>query len=192
MEVCHWSSTLCNVYSTRSYYRNLNLVVGIMTTTELLAKARSQIGLKTKYRLGGGHVAGDTCRDDLDSCDCSSFVLWCLGLSRRHPEFSWLRVATNGWLNTDGIWYDVMKGPHDLFVPTEHGDGAIIVYPATWMSKVVGPSIGHIGILTAPDRVIQCSSGNYKSTGDAIGETGIDIFTKRGAITVWAKHIIRG
>ena len=144
---------------------------------EVLTRARSQIGLKIRYALGGGTVSGTTCQDLTKACDCSGFVLWCLGWRRRYPDEAWLKRATNGWLNTDGIWYDAMEGPHRFVTPIENRHaGALIVYPAAWMSKQPGPKVGHIGILTAPDRVIHCSNGNARRTGDAIQETGVEAF----------------
>ncbi len=149
-----------------------------MTVDELIARARSQIGLKIRYALGGGSVSSDSCRDEHGGCDCSGFVLWCLGWPRRDATAAWLKHATNGWLNTDAIWYDAAEGPGQYVTPCDRAPGALIVYPAAWMSKQPGPKVGHIGILTAPDRVIHCSSGNQRRGGDAIAETETAVFDR--------------
>lgn len=165
-----------------------------MTTRELLDRARSQIGLKTHYLLGGGTVSGATCQDPSKGCDCSGFVLWCLRWKRRYPDEAWLKRATNGWLNTDGIWYDASEGPNRFVLPLDAPKaGALIVYPAQWMSKQTGPKVGHIGILTAPDRAIHCSAGNMKRCGDAISETPLTVFLQWPAtIYVWPKGLDDG
>lgn len=164
-----------------------------MTHSDLLARARSQVGLKTRYALGGGTVSGTTCQDLTKACDCSGFVLWCLQWRRRYPDEAWLKTATGGWLNTDGLWYDAMHGPERFVSRIEQPEpGALIVYPASWMSKQAGPKVGHVGILTAPDRVIHCSAGNMRRCGDAISETLTDIFTKwPSTIMVWPKTVER-
>lgn len=168
-----------------------------MTAQELIARARAQIGQGTVYRLGGGTVAGDSCRDEAGACDCSGFVLWCLGLQRRYPEERWLATATGGWLNTDGLWYDAMTGPNRFVTPCDRVPGALIVYPASWMAhsvlgapKSVGPRVGHIGILTAPDLVIHCSAGNRRRCGDAITQTGTEVFDRVAVTrTVWPNGV---
>jgi hypothetical protein len=156
-----------------------------MTSQDLIARARSQIGLTTTYTLGGGTVSGDSCRDGDGACDCSGFVLWCLGLKRRWPDLPWLKEATGGWLNTDGLWYDGAVGPCRFVSPlTDPRPGAIIVYPASWMSKMTGPKVGHCGIVStvgtevAQHRVVHCSAGNVRRNKDAIAETGLDVFMR--------------
>lgn len=161
-----------------------------MTVDELIARARSQIGLKTRYALGGGTVSGEHCRDGRGACDCSGFVLWCLGWPRRDAGAAWLKRATNGWINTDGLWYDATEGPGAWVTPCDRAPGALIVYPASWMSRRPGPKVGHIGILTAPDRVIHCSSGNQRRCGDAIGETDTAAFDRVLSLrTVWPRSL---
>lgn len=174
-----------------------------MTVDDLLARARSQIGKQTRYALGGGTVSGTTCQDPSKACDCSGFVLWCLQWRRRYPDEAWLKKATGGWLNTDGIWYDSVTEVQvqGRFVsPCERTAGALIVYPASWMTHSVlgmpkgsGPQVGHIGILTAPDKVIHCSAGNWRKCGDAITQTGTEIFDRVSATrTVWPHTVTRG
>lgn len=148
-----------------------------MTPDVWIARAKSQIGLKTKYTFGGGHAGGDSCQDDDGACDCSGFICWVLQ-RRRRCDLPWAGKVNGGWLNTDLWWWDAM---HDAILSERCSPqpGALIVYPASWMDKrKTGPKVGHIGILTAPDRVIHCSGGNVKQYGDAIQETGLDVFLK--------------
>lgn len=144
---------------------------------QIVVRARSQIGLKTRYVLGGGHAGGDSCQDRDKACDCSGFICWVLQ-RRRRCDLPWAATVNGGWLNTDLWWYDAMHDEH-LGSRCEPQAGALIVYPASWMDKrKTGPKIGHIGLLTAPDRVIHCSGGNFKRAGDAIQETGLEVFLK--------------
>lgn len=157
-----------------------------MTIEELLARARSQIGKQTRYALGGGTVSGSTCQDLTKACDCSGFVLWCLQLRRQYPNEAWLKQATGGWLNTDGIWYDATEGPHRFVRPLAVPQaGGLIVYPAAWMSRQQRPKVGHIGILTSPETVIHCSAGNMRRYKDAIAETSTAVFHQPSMILVW-------
>lgn len=148
-----------------------------MAIDQLIQRARSQIGLPTKYVLGGGHAGGDSCRDAAGACDCSGFICWVLQRRRRLDQ-PWAVKINGGWLNTDLWWYDAHHDEH-LGAQCEPQAGALIVYPASWVDKrKIGPKIGHIGILTAPDRVIHCSGGNVRQTGDAIQETGLTVFQR--------------
>lgn len=160
-----------------------------MTVEMLLSRARSQVGMKAAYKLGGGHASRESCLDAEGACDCSGFVCWVIQRSRRNADPRWTKV-NGGWLNTDLWWWDAI---HDevLGERCEPQAGALIVYPAAWMDKrKTGPKIGHIGVLTAPDRVIHCSGGNFKRAGDAIQETGLEVFRKiPSTITLWMKGV---
>lgn len=164
-----------------------------MTVAELLTRARSQIGRQTRYALGGGTVSGSTCQDLTKACDCSGFILWCLQWRRRYAEEAWLKHATGGWLNTDGIWYDATHGPHQFVRPLDSPQaGGLIVYPAAWMSKQPGPKVGHIGILTSPETVIHCSAGNMRRCGDAIQETALTVFQRPATLYAWPVTLTSG
>lgn len=164
-----------------------------MIVEEVVTRACSQIGLKTRYALGGGTVSGSTCQDLTKACDCSGFILWCLQWRRRYSDETWLKKATGGWLNTDGIWYDAAQGPERFVTQVDEPmRGALVVYPARWMSKQDGPKVGHIGILSAVDKVIHCSSGNMRQFGDAIAETPLTLFLRwPSTIFVWPKTVMR-
>lgn len=108
-----------------------------------------------------------------EACDCSGFVCWALGLARRQSAVtSW--TSADGWINTDSIWRDA-TGAQVLFLQLAPGHlriGALLVYP-----KPADAPYGHVGIVTAVSphgqamRVLHCSAENFKSTGDAVGET---------------------
>lgn len=166
-----------------------------MTVADLLARARGQLGKKTIYRLGGGSTLGASPRDETGSCDCSAFVCWCLDIRKRQPGFAWLVKVNGGWLNTDGVWWDASKEPTGFFAQIDAPrPGGIVVFPGKATSKVAGPKVGHIGIITTVAasgsyKVVHCSSGNFKTTGDAIQETASTVFTPTSTIFAWAAPV---
>lgn len=177
-----------------------------MTSGELLERALSQLGLGTHYRMGGGKTTptGRDCRDDAGGCDCSAYVCWCFRLPKfQAAEMAWLEELNGGWLNSDGIWTDA-RGQGGAFGPATSGfftevdeaePGAVVVYPAKWVSGVDGPKVGHVGIVTgvAGDRsydVVHCSAGNWRGGSDAIMETDSFVFEKQAAtIFAWASSV---
>lgn len=90
------------------------------------------------------------------ACDCSGFVCWALGISRRpNPQT---------WINTDTIWADA-NGHALQFRKLERATvGCIVVYP-----KVVDHKYGHIALVTEVDangqatRIVHCSASNFSS-----------------------------
>ena len=172
-----------------------------MTPREVIERARSQVGIGTKYRMGGGahdHRAPD-CRGEDGSCDCSALVAWVLGYRKYQPG---LRHLGTEWLNTDGIVLDsdATVGLYSriaLAVP-----GCVGVYPKASVARRLGlagqgPSVGHVGIVTAVKGgvatcVVHCSSGNYRATRDAIRETDAAVF-ERVAYSryVWCATVAR-
>lgn len=153
-----------------------------MTVNEVLARARYAMGRKTKYRLGGGATyRASLPKDAQGECDCSGLVCWVLGISRYQPQFEWLKKLNGGWVNTDGIWSDLLENTGLFESAGGPQAGALIVYPSRRVAiaggyEEPGPAIGHVGILTSPAKVIHCSAGNYRRTGDAIQETDLKVF----------------
>jgi hypothetical protein len=157
-----------------------------MDVSTLLKRARSASKAAVRYRLGEGgfhHDAPGPARNG--GCDCSGFVCWALGLSRitRHP----LYIAFNGgWINTDSIVHDASRRTgffERLDVPVP---GCVIVYP----KKGSGKPYGHIGIVTsivdgAVAKVIHCSATNFRTTKDAIQETGPKVFQLPTTLYAW-------
>ncbi|MBI5100307.1 MAG: CHAP domain-containing protein [Nitrospirae bacterium] len=159
-----------------------------MEVAEVISRARSVLGKGIKYRLGKGGLKALTISpaNDVNECDCSGYAAWCLGLSRMtdNPVY---QKFNGGWINTDAIVYDA-NTPVGIFETLETPiPGCLIVYPGSSPK-----SVGHVGIVTETSgegeviKVIHCSSGNYKRTGDAIQETGPAVFKAReNTIYAW-------
>lgn len=162
-----------------------------MTVKEFLARVRSQVGQNTIYGLGRGTTVGPSPRDETGACDCSAFVCWCLDIRKRQTQFAWLTRLNHGWFNTDGIWWDATRETTGFFEKIDAPEpGAIVVFPSNAISEQPGPKIGHVAVITsvAADgsfRVVHCSSGNFKKTGDAIRETEPTMFTPASTIFAW-------
>jgi hypothetical protein len=173
-----------------------------MTIQDLLARARSQVGLGIRYKMGGGtsKASPHTCADAKNNCDCSSFVCWALGIDK-NGEYPYLRPPGSkpepggDWYGTDQIWDDAVNLGLGLFqkIATPVA-GCVVVFPTTWKAGKAQPA-GHCGIVSAVDpggtvtRVLHCSSGNFKATGDAIQETDPHVFQNPRAIYAWCARI---
>jgi len=149
----------------------------------VIERARTQAGKGTVYRLGGGNpdAGAFSCQDGEGECDCSAFMQWLLGIPRYMPQLAWLKRVNGGWYNTDGIWWDATRERTGLFEESIPLRGALIVYPSNWVAKVDGPRVGHIGLVTEATngravKVIHCSAGNFRKHGDAIHETGPEVW----------------
>ena len=62
--------------------------------------------------------------------------------------------------------------------------GALIIYPGG------KKGVGHVGIVTqvlkgAAIKVLHCSAGNYRKLGDAIAETGPEVWKRDDARFLW-------
>lgn len=112
------------------------------------------------------------------TCDCSGFVCWALGLSRRSRQPPFSKRGEPGWIHTDTIWADATAPQHTLFAPLHAPEvGAVVVYPKAGS----GERFGHVGIVSAvaggaATRVLHCSAGNFEAFFDAIAETGSEAF----------------
>lgn len=114
-----------------------------------VTRARSMLGQPARYKLGAGN------RDPAavtplwrGQCDCSGFVLWCLGQRRRDDRFP----HYSGWINCDSALLDARRGQvlfqlvpwHDL------RPGDVLVYPGRFGPR--GPIVrrlqpGHMGLV---------------------------------------------
>jgi hypothetical protein len=136
-----------------------------------LGRARSAIGTGVVYKLGKGGF--DPTKPLGGYADCSGFVAWAIGIPRELPP------GSGRWLQTTTYWEGggaAGEGLFDQVAASAGAPGDLIVYPD------IGGSQGHIGLISEtvggrPAKVIHCSSGNYKRTGDAIRETTPDVFT---------------
>lgn len=162
----------------------------MLTSSQVLERARSACGKQITYRLGHG---GDDPKaalpcDSGNECDCSGFALWALGVSRTvrlsHPWrdlFPPIKGQPYG-IDTTRIVEDA-TGPEKAFRKVDIPEpGDFIVYGDG------GGHEGHIGIVSAvheghPTNVVHCSAGNMRSLGDAIAETTtLPFWFTRGAI----------
>lgn len=149
-----------------------------MTAEELIDRARGQLGKGTRYKLGAGGFGTDKLRPGgggghaEDQCDCSGFACWALNTSRfTRNEYYRLLLKTD-WISTVSMYKDCGDSAGLFRMVDAPRPGVIVVYPDGALRK---GAQGHVGIVTevvdAEVRaVIHCSAGNYRSTGDAIGE----------------------
>ena len=139
---------------------------------EMQAKAPD----KAKLYLAGLAQTGLTMEQlPQETCDCSGFVTWALGIPRNPSAI--------GWVNTDNMHADAI-GAQKMFVRLSQARvGALLVYPSA------GPGeVGHVGLVSEVDakgqasRVIHCAPDNFlrePPTGEprnAIAETECDHF----------------
>lgn len=159
-----------------------------MTVNELLKRARSAAGKSIKYKLGSGGLIPTTPlpANITMECDCSGFVCWCFGMSRKTDHPLYVRF-NGGWINTDAMVRDSNDSTgffSKLNVPKV---GCLIVFPS------VQPTIkvGHVGIVTEVSgtgqvtKVIHCSKGNFNTYKDAICETAPTVFNRPQTIYSW-------
>jgi len=156
----------------------------------VLERARRCLGQKAKYGLGAGGFQPDAQWpwNSEGQLDCSGFLAWCLGTSRylHHP---WYRNVNGGWLETSAIVRDcgTRFGLFDRVPWSQARTADLLVYGDS------GEHQGHVGIISevdaaaegaeaAPSKVIHCSAGNFREGGDAIAETGVELWEKRGGI----------
>jgi hypothetical protein len=140
-----------------------------MDVATVLARAKSATGKGIRYKLGaGGMKPGNASPAAAGKCDCTGFVAWCLGFSRKLTDRFYV-VQNGGWFETTAVWKDIESNV-GIIEPSDRRPGAIIVYPD------VGRRQGHIGIIVDAKRVIHCSKGNDTKFGDAVQITSTDVF----------------
>src|SRR5262245_45093542 len=129
-----------------------------MRIPAVLARAGSSVGQGIRYKLGkGGMNPGSPTPAAGGQCDCSGFVAWCLGMSRKTDEHFYV-IFNGGWIETTGVWQDVGQNV-GIFEETDRRPGAIVVYPDSNGHQ------GHIGIVVDDGHVIHCSKGNDTQFG---------------------------
>jgi hypothetical protein len=151
-----------------------------VTGAELIARARSVVAKGCFYGLGSGGMRPNDPHpwDSAHKCDCSGFAAWALGVSRQTDD-PWYRAQNGGWLETSAIVRDC-ETPYGHFaiVPKKQArPGDLLVYGDRTDAQGVTRQ-GHVGICAevneeGPTKVIHCSRGNERKTGDAIQETGV-------------------
>ena len=118
--------------------------MGIVSTVdEVLTRARSQIGLGIRYKLGGGAIRASrhTCADGAGACDCSAFACWALGIDKQ-GSYPFLVPAGqpvepgNQWYGTDNIWNDSVHIALGVFSKIEEPvPGCLVLFPAQRASR---------------------------------------------------------
>jgi hypothetical protein len=133
----------------------------------------------------------------LDACDCSGFVCWALGFSRKTnvpgpyttaPE----RPGGDCWIYTGSIYADAKGQGMRFRHVTKASPGALVVYPK-------GPTedFGHIAIVVAADadgratQIIHCSKDNVLGEPhDGIKITTAEKFEgNEDSIYVWCRDV---
>ena len=160
-------------------------------SAEILKRARIACALPVAYKLGMGGMkpVRESPANSEGQCDCSGFVSWCLGVSRQTAD-PFYKQLNGGWIETTAVVADALAA-HGLFAKVDSAEvGDIIVWGD---SKKNGKTVqGHIGIVSVVEngratRVIHCSNGNFKRSGQAVQETSADIFHNNGAI--YARYV---
>jgi LysM repeat protein len=152
-----------------------------ITAPQLILRARSMVNSSILYHLGSGGMHPKDLKPTRDGlCDCSGFICWVIGLSRK-TDISFYTQNWGGWISTDSMEADV-NSPTGIFERLQRPEpGCIVVYGA-------GPKlIGHVGLVSevansAMKKVIHCSSGNSKTFRAAIQETTPTVFNRPDAI----------
>ncbi len=139
-----------------------------MTGEVLIARGRSAIGKGVVYGLGkGGLWPLDKlpCRSSAKLvngvaktalwCDCSGFVAWVLGRSRKDSkDWPW-------WLSTDSVYDDAKDdGKHVLFTKLDKAEPGCLAVYSDWKDADGTHHEGHIAVVSDPalHLVIDCSS----------------------------------
>lgn len=112
--------------------------------------------------------------------DCSGFLFWCWGVSRKQQL-----AGKVEHLNTDWLVHDAHNAQArvELVAMPEPGDGVVF---ASFRDRKNSKVVGHCGIVVGVAggsgsiferlRVIHCSSGNFRRFGYAIAETDGQVF----------------
>ena len=140
-----------------------------MQVGAVLGRAQAAVAQGVRYKLGkGGMNPGAPTPALAGQCDCSGFVAWCLGMSRKIDERFYAHF-NGGWIETTAVWTDIAS-PVGIFEEIAPTAGTVVVYPDANGHQ------GHIGILTDAGHVVHCSAGNDKMFGNAIQVTPLTIF----------------
>ncbi len=162
----------------------------VLNRDDVVRRARSMTepGYKIVYKLGmGGTRPGDAMPGQY--CDCSGFIAWCYGISRKldHP---WYKETNGGWLETTAVVRDALStnGMFDEVPRDQALPGDVIVYGDR------GGYHGHIALVATVDKngpktVVHCSKGNYSKYGHAVAETDAGFFFTRPSVVARASWL---
>ena len=162
-----------------------------MTRQELVGRAASVIGQGCHYQLGaGGRLWHKSTPWNLSHvCDCTGFIAWVFGIDRLTDD-PWYKQQNGGWLETSAIVRDC-RTPFGIFTEVRWSEALpadVLVYGDQDGHQ------GHIGMVSevgtaGPLSVIHCSAGNDRHHGDAIAQTGPELWIGQGGIVARSKWI---
>lgn len=153
----------------------LDLRPGPKETRERMFHAAT---MGVRYKLGRGGF-GWLSEEIGDQCDCSGFVCWALGLSRKPSP-----IGGGVWWSTDSIRADAI-GEQTVFRQVEPGSQpAFVVYGDYRRGGAVRQ--GHVGFVVDPQEFsgYDCSSSQSRRHGQAITYRDLSFFGRRES-TVW-------
>lgn len=146
---------------------------------DLILRAKSAINKGIRYELGKGGMNPNSILPTTNKlCDCSGFVCWVLGISRKSDNPFYAKFG--GWIYTDSMVIDI-NSQAGLFEKLNTPEvGCIVVYGA-------GREIGHVGLVSKVEngqmiKVIHCSSGNDTTYHDSIQETSAAVFNRADSV----------
>lgn len=164
--------------------------LGPMKRDDVVWRARSVMGSSTRYVLskGGRDPRASHPGELIDGrfcCDCSGHAAWTAGVDRFLPNGGIPHLEGRPWFETSNLYADA-RSPFGFVaeVPwTAALPGDLLVWPDRRNPK----REGHVGVVvevdhTGPVSVVHCSATNFKRFGDAIRETGVEVFRSAGAI----------
>lgn len=134
----------------------------------------------TIYTLGSGGYGWF--QDDFDAeCDCSGFIAFCLGLSRK-PSTAFMAKGTKWWFSTDSMVLAAKEGV--FFREVEKGTpGCLAAYPDYKSRGELRQ--GHTAYITDWRGTVpwgyDCSSSQSRKTGDAVKLRSLSFFTRHRA-----------
>lgn len=175
--------------------------LGILTRGQVVERARSLLAGRwrpTVYLLGAGgrdprSPHPGLRREGAPKCDCSGMAAWAVGVDRYLPNGLIPHLPHGEWFETSNLFSDARStGGYVDEVPwitAQPGD--LLVWPDNRARK----RQGHVGIVAevdpmrGPVKVVHCSSGNARVLGNAIAETGVDLFVRFGAIVARVRWV---
>ena len=134
----------------------------------------------TIYTLGSGGYGW--MQDEFDAeCDCSGFIAFCLGLSRK-PSTAFMAKGVKWWFSTDSMVLAAKEGV--FFREVEKGTpGCIAAFP-DYKSQGKRRQ-GHTGYITEWRGTVpwgyDCSSSQSRKTGDAVKLRSLSFFNRHKA-----------
>lgn len=131
---------------------------------------------KAAYAMGqGGTNPALLCPTANGLCDCSGFIAWVLGIIRGP------RRTRPTWIETSNIYKDARFTQQSFVALSAPRPGCLLVYPDPPGGQ------GHVALLThikgGQWYGVDCSSGVYKRTGQAITLRNLDFFRGRPGLT---------